>query len=127
MRYRHVLIAYDGSPESELALAHAVAIAQVNHARLALVAVVPHRQLLVVADGDGPIAPRLTAAAETVPDDLRVTTRLLEGVPADQLLRAAREHDVLVIGAGPVADEIAGEADVPVIVVHSARGPDLAA
>ena len=45
-RYRHVLVAYDGSPEAELALAHAVAIAQAYRARLALVAVVPPPPLL---------------------------------------------------------------------------------
>jgi len=45
-RYRHVLVAYDGSPEAELALAHAVAIAQASRARLALVTVVPPPPLL---------------------------------------------------------------------------------
>ena len=45
-RYRHVLVAFDGSPEAELALAHAVAIAQVYRARLALVAVVPPPPLM---------------------------------------------------------------------------------
>ena len=34
-RYRHVLVAFDGSPEAELALAHAVAMAQVYRAKAA--------------------------------------------------------------------------------------------
>ncbi len=45
-RYRNVLVAFDGSPESELALAHAVAMAQAYRARLALVAVVAPPPLL---------------------------------------------------------------------------------
>ena len=45
-RYRNVLVAFDGSPEAELALAHAVAMAQVYRARLALVAVIPPPPLL---------------------------------------------------------------------------------
>src|SRR4051812_45535046 len=41
LRYRHVLVAYDGSPAAELALAHGVALAQSFHARLALVPGLP--------------------------------------------------------------------------------------
>ena len=45
-RYRNVLVAFDGSRASELALAHGVMIAQACRARLALVAVVPPPALL---------------------------------------------------------------------------------
>jgi nucleotide-binding universal stress UspA family protein len=41
LRYRHVLVAYDGSPDADLALEHAVGLSQAFRARLALVAVVP--------------------------------------------------------------------------------------
>ena len=39
-RYRNVLVAFDGSPASELALVHAVTIAQAYRSKLAIVAVV---------------------------------------------------------------------------------------
>jgi len=151
LRYRHVLVAFDGSQEAELALAHAVALAQPRRARLALVAVVPPPPLLAwqapggtrsVHEGEQTeLDAALLAAADRVPDDLSVTTQRLDGDPARELLRAAREgdHDVIVLGSrgrgreqgallGSVADQVMREAEVPVIVVQRAGGgPDLAA
>lgn len=151
-RYRHVLVAYDGSPDADLALAHAVAIAQVARARLALVAVVPPPPLLswqapggmrgIHESQQAELDQRLRAAADRVPDDLSLTTRLLDGDPAREILRAAREgdHDVIVLGSrgrgrvsaavlGSVSNHVMHEADVPVIVIHSPSDddPDLAA
>jgi nucleotide-binding universal stress UspA family protein len=150
-RYRHVLLAYDGSPEADLALAHAVAIAQVYHARLTLVTVVPPPPLLAWQAPGGTMGlhdaqqkdleQRLRAAADQVPDDLSVTTRLLDGDAARELLRAASEADadVIVMGSrgrgritaallGSVSNHVMHEADVPVIVIHRPNGgPDLAA
>jgi nucleotide-binding universal stress UspA family protein len=152
-RYRHVLVAFDGSPEAELALAHAIALAQVYRARLALVAVVPPPPLLAwqapggmrgVHDAEQTELERaLRAAADRVPDDLSITTQLLDGDPARAILHAAREgeHDVIVLGSrgrgrmttallGSVSNRVMHDADVPVIVIHRPRGddgPDLAA
>jgi nucleotide-binding universal stress UspA family protein len=152
-RYRHVLVAYDGSPEADLALAHAVAIAQSSRARLALVTVVAPPPLLAWQAPGGlqgmhdsqqaELDLRLRAAADRVPDDLPLTTRLLDGDPARELLRAAREgeHDVIVMGSrgrgrvsaavlGSVSNHVMHEAEVPVIVIHRPSGdddPDLAA
>jgi nucleotide-binding universal stress UspA family protein len=71
-----------------------------------------------------------------------VTTRLLDGDPAREILRAAHEgdHDVIVMGSrgrgrvtaallGSVSQRVLHDADVPVIVIHAPRdeGPDLAA
>jgi nucleotide-binding universal stress UspA family protein len=152
-RYRHVLVAYDGSPEAELALAHAVALAQSSHARLALVTVVPPPPLLSwqapggmkgVHDSEQEeLELRLRAAADSVPDDLSVTSQLLDGDPAREILRVAQEgeHDVIVMGSrgrgrvsaavlGSVSNHVMHEAGVPVIVIHRPNrddGPDLAA
>ena len=152
-RYRHVLVAYDGSPEAELALAHAVAIAQASRARLALVAVVAPPPLLswqvpggmkgVHETEQAELELRLRAAADQVPDDLSLTTQLLDGDPARELLRLAREgdFDVIVMGSrgrgrvtaavlGSVSNHVMHESDVPVIVIHRPSGdddPDLAA
>jgi len=153
LRYRHVMVAYDGSPEAELALEHAIALAQNQRARLGLVAVVPPVPSFAWQvpggvrrlhdDQESDLARQLRAAADRVPDDLSVTTRLLDGDPPRELLRAAREgdHDVILVGSrgrgrvtaallGSVSNRLMHEARVPVIVVHAPRGdddPDLAA
>jgi len=153
LRYRHLLVAFDGSRQSELALQHAVALAQVCHARLALVAVVPPpppfawqapggvRELHDAQQAE--IDKALRAAADGVPDDLSITTRLLDGDPPREILRAAREgdHDLIVMGSrgrgrmtaallGSVSNRVLHDSPVPVIIVHPPRGddePDLAA
>ena len=152
-RYRHVLVAFDGSKEAELALDHAIAMAQVYRARLALVAVVAPPPLLAWQAPGGmrgmheteqaELEAALRRAADRVPDDMLVTTRLLDGDPARELLRAARDgdHDVLVMGSrgrgrmtaallGSVSNRVMHDAEIPVIVIHRPRGddgPDLAA
>ena len=153
VRYRYVMVAYDGSPEAELALAHAIALAQAFHARLALVAVVPPpppfawqapggvRQLHDMQQTD--LEKQLRAAADRVPDDLSLTTRLLDGDPPRELLHAAREgeHDLIVMGSrgrgrittallGSVSNRVMHDSPVPVMIVHPPRSdddPDLAA
>jgi len=151
LRYRHVLVAFDGSPEAELALAHAVAMAQVYRAKLTVVAVVPPPPLLAWQAPGGmrgmhqseqkELAQRLRAAADGVPDDLSVTTQLLDGDPAREILHHAREgnHDVIVMGSrgrgrvtaallGSVSNRVMHDATVPVIVIHRpSDGPDLVA
>jgi nucleotide-binding universal stress UspA family protein len=152
-RYRHVLLAFDGSPESELALAHAVAISQVYRARLGIVAVVPPPPLLAWQAPGGmrgihdaeqvEFEELLRKAADAVPDDLSVTTQLLDGDPARELLKAARDgdYDVIVMGSrgrgrvsaallGSVSNHVMHDSEVPVIVIHKPGadgGPDLAA
>jgi nucleotide-binding universal stress UspA family protein len=81
-------------------------------------------------------------AADRVPDDLSITTRLLDGDPAREILGAAvaNDHDVIVLGSrgrgrmtaallGSVSNRVMHDAEVPVIVIHRPRnnGPDLAA
>jgi nucleotide-binding universal stress UspA family protein len=152
-RYRHVLVAFDGSPEAGLALDHAIAMAQVHRARMALVAVVAPPPLLAWQAPGGmramhdteqsELESALRRAADRVPDDISVTTRLLDGDPARELLRIARDgdHDVIVSGSrgrgritaallGSVSNRVMHDSEIPVIVIHPPRGddgPDLAA
>ena len=151
LRYRNVLAAFDGSPDAELALEHAVALAQSHRARLALVAVVPPAPSFAWQAPGGVRAAHdamqqemdagLRAAADGIPDDLSLTTRLLDGDPAREILRAAREgeHDLIVMGSrgrgrvtaallGSVSNHVMHDADVPVMIVHRPHDePDLAA
>ena len=152
LRYHHVLVAFDGSPDSELALEHAVGLAQVFRARLALVAVVPPPPSFAWQAPGGVRAARdaqqqeldeaLRAAADGVPDDLSLTTQLLDGDPAREILRTAREgrHDLIVMGSrgrgrvtaallGSVSNHVMHDSKVPVMIVHRPHDdePDLAA
>jgi nucleotide-binding universal stress UspA family protein len=140
----HVLVAFDGSPDAELALEHGIGLCQATNARLALVTVVPPpppfawqapggaRQVHDELEAD--LARRLHAACEAVPRDLPVTHRLLDGDPAREILRAGREgrHDLIVLGSrgrsrmssallGSVSQRVLHDAPVPVIVVHRPR------
>jgi nucleotide-binding universal stress UspA family protein len=150
-RYRNVLVALDGSAASELALVHAVTIAQAYRSRLTLVAVIappslvswqaPGGMLAVYETEQAELETRLREAADQVPDDLPVTTRLLDGDPARELVRAAHDghHDLIVMGSrgrgrvsaaalGSVSNHVMHEAGVPVIIIHRPGGsPDLAA
>jgi nucleotide-binding universal stress UspA family protein len=152
-RYRHVLVAFDGSPSAELALDHAIAMAQVYRARLALVAVVAPPPLLAWQAPGGIrgmheseqtlLDAALRRAADRVPDDMSVTSRLLDGDPAREIMRLARDgdHDVIVMGSrgrgritaallGSVSNRVMHDSEIPVIVIHPPRGdegPDLAA
>ena len=151
LRYRHVLVAFDASSEARLALAHAIAMAQVYRAKVALVGVVPPPPMLSWQAPGGMLGiheaeqeeleKALREAADGVPDDLSVTTQLLDGDPARELLRLAREgdFDVIVMGSrgrgrvtaallGSVSNRVMHDARVPVIVIHRpSDGPDLAA
>jgi nucleotide-binding universal stress UspA family protein len=151
LRYRHVLVAYDGSPDADLALDHAVGLAQAFRARIALVSVVPPAPAFAWQAPGGVRAAhdasqqdldeRLRSAADRVPDDLPLTTRLLDGDPAREILRAAREgeHDLIVMGSrgrgrvtaallGSVSNHVMHDADVPVMIFHRPHeDPDLAA
>jgi len=144
VRYRHVLVAFDGSPDAQLALEHAIALAQSFRARLALVAVVPPPPpfawqapggLIQVHEAQqADLDRRLHGAADSVPADLPVTHRLLDGDPGREILRAAREgdHDLIVLGGrgrgrmtaallGSVSRRVMHDAQVPVMVVHRPR------
>jgi nucleotide-binding universal stress UspA family protein len=144
VRYRHVLVAFDGSADAQLALEHAIALAQNFRARLALVAVIPPPPpfawqapggLIQVHEAQqADLGGRLQGAADSVPADLPVIHRLLDGDPGREILRAAREgdHDLIVMGSrgrgrmsaallGSVARRVMHDAPVPVMVVHRPR------
>jgi nucleotide-binding universal stress UspA family protein len=147
VRYREVLVAFDGSRDAQLALEHAIALAQSFRSRLALVAVVPPPPpfawqapggLVQVHEAQqADLDHRLREAADSVPADLPITHRLLDGDPAKEILRAAREgdHDLIVLGSrgrgrvssallGSVSRRVMHDAPVPVMIVHRPRGEE---
>jgi nucleotide-binding universal stress UspA family protein len=139
--YRNILVAVDGSKESKLALADAIDLALESNARLTIVHVATQAPgVLRTTPAGAAVAAELPAyhdkvlrqLVETVPKELPVTTLLLVGSPAHEIVKAAKErdHDLIVIGSrgrgrataallGSVSHAVLHEASVPVLVVHS--------
>lgn len=134
MLYREILVAVDGSRESLRALEHAVQLAREEHARLTLVTVVapvsvaPVPTLTSVPSIRETYGEILAKARDAVPDDVGVTTILLEGVPAKEIVGLTRKRDFdLVImgthGRGRLAGALLGS--VSRGVLHCAQTPVL--
>ena len=137
----NILVGVDGSVGAQRALAYAAGLARIEPGRLTLLTVVPppvwtrmafpppgydHRA--IVAGW----AKVLHAAADCLPADVSVTTRLVHGRPAEAIVRRAVEgcHDLVVLGCegrGPLHGAIGGvsrkvvrRCSVPVLVVRDA-------
>jgi nucleotide-binding universal stress UspA family protein len=132
--YREILVAVDGSRESQRALAHAAALARDEHARLTLVTVIapvtvsPVPTLTSAACVRDAYAEVLADARDSVPDDVGVTTILIDGSPAREIVRLAKtgRFDLVVMGThgrGRLAGALLGS--VSREVLHCARMPVL--
>jgi nucleotide-binding universal stress UspA family protein len=138
MLYREILVAIDGSAASDRALDHAIALAREEHARLTIVVVIPPVKGGSAAEAGALLALRQTweevleTGRERVPDDVGVTTLLLEGPPAQEIARlaATAEHDVIVMGThgrsrlagallGSVSREVLHRTATPVLLVRA--------
>jgi nucleotide-binding universal stress UspA family protein len=141
--YRNILVAVDGSPDAEAALAHAGALARDQHACLTLVtAIPPIPATALLASGAAP--PRsevirhysnvLREAADSLPDDVGVTTQLVEGTPAKVLIDRANsgDYDLIVMGShghgrlhgallGCVSQKVLHCSPVPVLLTRAPK------
>jgi nucleotide-binding universal stress UspA family protein len=138
--YHKILVAFDGSPSAKRALAHAVSLARDQCARLTLLTVIPPRSGIGIVGGAssasetvaGCYSEILHDAAASVPDDVGVTTLLVEGPPAHTIVEraVAGRHDLIVIGSrgrgrlagallGSVSNRVLHASPVPVLVVHA--------
>ena len=105
--YRNILVAIDGSPDAEMALQHAAALARDQNARLTLLTVAPNPANTAGVGGAAPPNPldlhakALREATANVPDDTGVTTLLERGDPAQAILATAEKggHDLIVMGS----------------------------
>lgn len=129
---QRILVPLDGSEQSRSAIPYAQTLAGTNGA-LILLTVVPSADELTVDDG----AP-LHAALEIAATELRqagqtAETQVLVGDPAEQIVAAATTDGAALIAIGShgrgaigrlihgsVADKVAREAAVPVLVVRAA-------
>lgn len=145
MPLRSVVVAFDGSPPAEVALAEATELAGRSGASLSLVCVVP-----VVAGRYGTEMPSGDTVVETIEAARRmladtkgrltrqgvanVETTLLEGDPVDRIVEYVAQHgpSLVVVGSrglsdagrfflGSVSDGILHHVDCSVLVVKSPR------
>ena len=134
-RLRTIGVGFDGSPESRAALQAAARLARHAGAEVEVIGVaVPHADLTpnpwafawgagaIRDDLDERMRGRVESAAGGLPHDVRHSTQFHTGTPADVLVDAADELDLLVVGSrgyGPIAPAAAGIG----VRKHRARSP----
>lgn len=136
-----IVVGYDGSPESQLALESACELARASDAPLKLVSVPEPPDVTLAATGgisygwealkdalEEQARQRLDEARTSIADDLQVEATLVSGAPADALAEAASgSGSLLLVGSraygpvrrvllGSVSRELAGSAPAPLIV-----------
>jgi nucleotide-binding universal stress UspA family protein len=139
--YRNILVAIDGSPDADAALAHAAALARDQRARLTLVTAVPQvPATALLASGAAPprsevmthYAELLRVAAAGQPKDVSVTTLLVEGPPARALIERSKSgaFDLIVMGShghgrlhtsllGCVSQKVMQASPIPVLLIRA--------
>jgi nucleotide-binding universal stress UspA family protein len=142
--FRNILVAVDGSADGDRALDHAIALTRDQHARLTILTVIPPISPMVAFTADVAQCAQAIAhasrtilreAADRVPGDVGLTTRMAEGVPDRQIIEAAVEGgaDLIVIGSrgrgrlrgallGSVSQAVLHHSPVPVLVAHVPKG-----
>jgi nucleotide-binding universal stress UspA family protein len=141
--FRRVLVAVDGSRHSDLALAIALALAERDHARLAILTVIPNvNETAALAYGAGvdPIALQrdadrgaektMRAALDAVPDDQPVDSVTRRGHAGPEIVAQVKagNHDAVIVGArglgrigsmfGSVSQYVLHHAGIAVFVAH---------
>jgi nucleotide-binding universal stress UspA family protein len=145
--FHNILVAIDGSPDSEQALAQAIDLADREHATLTLFSAVltpPTAAYLgggaptaatLARDGESQAEALLHQAVESVPDHLSVTTVLSRKPVRRGLLDQLTDggHDLVVMGSrgrgavraallGSVSHYVLNHSPVPVLVVRAEPG-----
>lgn len=132
-----IVVGYDGSHESDLALRDAADLAKAGDCELKLVAVAEPPPI-VYGKGPGPgqgyhelnaaieeqAGDRLAKARATLPDEIEADATLVSGDPAEELAAAARSAGVLILGSrayGPLRRVLLGS--VSSALIHSTPCP----
>jgi nucleotide-binding universal stress UspA family protein len=147
--FRQILVAFDGSPHAQRALADAIELAQANRGRLTVMAVVPDPNRWLGAACEVPVnlggldesatqeyQAMLDCAVQTVPADVPVTKLVKRGVAAAAIIAEARDnhHDLIVMGSrgrgelrslllGSVSHAVLRCSPVPVLVIRRFSDP----
>jgi nucleotide-binding universal stress UspA family protein len=141
--FRNLLVAVDGSPHSDRAVAEAVDLAQAGDGTMTLVSVSappqiwPSAYVVTVPDADLEQAAQdvVDKAAEAIPAGVPVTKLVRIGRPADEIVAAAKEGrlDLIVMGArgrgaatslllGSVSHAVLNQSPAAVLIVHDEAG-----
>jgi nucleotide-binding universal stress UspA family protein len=146
--FHNILVAVDGSPQADEALAQSIDLAESEHTRLTLMTAmrsIPASTYVLAWD----VTPRLIEDARTdaesilcrardqVPDDLPVTTVLADQPVRIALIRQITNghHDLVVMGSrgrgavrsallGSVSHYVLHHSRAPVLIVHAERPPE---
>jgi nucleotide-binding universal stress UspA family protein len=142
--FHNILVAYDGSSDSRLALAQAIDLAQSERARLTVMTgvVTPPPAVYYGYGGDATVqlvreaqtqaAALLREAKDRIPLDLPVTTIQTSDPIRSAIVKQVKRgnHDLVVIGSrgrrglrallfGSVSRFVLDRSEVPVLVVHA--------
>jgi nucleotide-binding universal stress UspA family protein len=149
--FRNILVAFDGSPPAEVALRHAIDLAQAEGARLTVLTASP--SYLDVASGAAMAGgtrinldeiqqqlhddakATLDAAGTQIPAGVPSETVVASGPPAQMVLEQVRkgQHDLVVMGSrgrtgigamllGSVSHNVVHHSHVPVLIVPARKG-----
>lgn len=142
--FRRLLLAYDGSPHAEQALAEAIDLAQTNSGTLTVISVAPSPSVWAMSGYDVPVnvdrvsrefereyQSMLDRAVSRIPADLPVTKILKQGAAGREIAGEANagDYDLVVMGSrgrgelrslllGSVSHRVLQASRVPVLVVH---------
>ena len=139
--FHNILVAVDGSPDADEALAQAIDLAESEHTRLTLLtadAQIPATAYLtpvintVIAETRAEAQAVLRRARDRVPADLPVTTILTDQPIRTALIQQikAGHHDLVAMGSrgrgavrsallGSVSHYVLNHSPIPVLIVHS--------
>src|ERR1700683_536475 len=142
--FRSILVAIDGSPDSDQALTQAIDLAKSEHSRLTLFSAVVTPPSAAYVGMSGEVVANLTrdaeaetetimrTAAEMVPDQVSLSTVLSSEPVRNALIHQIKEgaHDLVVMGSrgrgavrsvllGSVSHYVLHNCPVPVLIVHA--------
>ncbi len=133
----NILVGIDGSTDAGAAEHAAVDLLGNRLGRVVLATVVdPEDAQTIRGESDGTVDARRALAAASTTTALQPDTLILTGRPADALVRYAVDHDIdlIVVGArgrglrtrllGSVAEGVARQRSVPVLIAGDSRGAD---
>lgn len=143
--FKDILVAVDGSPHAERALAEAIDLARLADGQLTVAAVVPSPSTWALGGGyaiatdyttiqhdlEKAYREMLDEEFAKVPDEVNSQAVLLDGRPADAIVAQVKagDHDLVVMGSrgrgelrslmlGSVSQEVLHQSPVPVLIVH---------
>jgi nucleotide-binding universal stress UspA family protein len=139
--FRNILVAVDGSPDADRALAQAIDLAESEHTHLTLMTAVAHIPAsayltpaisALIADTQAEAQAILRRALDRVPEDLPVTTILTDQPIRTALISQIKtgHHDLVAMGSrgrgavrsallGSVSHYVLNHSPVPVLIVHA--------